>query len=333
MPQHELNNSLKLTAKLTAQIINQNEHTDDNTDENRAVRRDITKQREDKQKQERDIVIQQLPDTTRRSMEMAQEVGASNWLTALPLRAKGFNLNKKDFTDAIALRYGWPLDDLPDMCSCGAAFDATHAMVCKKGGFVCMRHDEVRDLTAQMLKEVCRDVTTEPSLLPLEGEQLTLQTANTSRDARVDVSARGFWTRGQRAFFDIRIFDPMARSHRDLPLEAAHKRNEQEKSRAYEERILHVDHGSFTPLVFTTSGGMGPRAQIFYGRLAEVLAERRQQPRSSVVSWMRCRLSFSLLRSALVCLRGTRSSMPQATHVADLDFEVTVVDSRIDKLC
>ncbi|XP_050708600.1 uncharacterized protein LOC126993508 [Eriocheir sinensis] len=126
----------------------------------------------------------------------------------------------------------------------------------------------------------------------------------------------------------------MAHCHRDLTLDAAHRRNEHEKNRAYEERIQNVDQGSFTPVVFTTSGGMGPRAQSFYARLAETLADKKQQPRSSVVAWMRCRLSFSLLRSALVCLRGTRSPAPKTTRIADLDFEATVVDSRINhKLC
>ena len=260
---------------------------------------------------------------------MAREVGASNWLTALPIKTKGFSLNKQEFTDAIALRYGWSLDGLPNRCTCGIPFDADHAMVCKKGGFICVRHDEVRDLTAQMLKEVCHDVSVEPALLPLGGETFGYRTANMSSDARVDVSARGFWTRGQRAFFDIRIFDPMAPCHRALTLEAAHIRNEREKTRMYEERIQNVDQGSFTPLVFTTSGGMGPRAKAFYARLAEVMAEKKQQPKSSVVAWLRCRLSFSLLRSALLCLRGTRSTNPKPTKIEDLDFEQTVIDCRV----
>ena len=193
-----------------------------------------------------------------------------------------------------------------------------------------MRHDEVRDLTVKMLKEVCVEVTSEPRLLRLEGEQLRYLTANTSPDARVDISARGFWTRGQRAYCDIRIFDPMAACHEQHTLEAAHKRNESEKIRAYGERIQQVDQGSFTPLVFTTSGGMGPKAKPFYARLAELLADKKQQPKSYIVAWMRCRLSFSLLRSALICLRGTRSSAPRAINVADEDFEAAVVESRID---
>ena len=214
--------------------------------------------------------------------------------------------------------------------SCSDEFDIDHVMVCRKGGFICIRHDEVRDLTAKMLKEVCRDVTVEPSLLPLNGEQFEHLTAKRTNDARVDICARGFWTCGQRAFFDISIFEPLAPSHRGHSLEASHKKNENEKKRAYSERIQQVDQGTFTPLVFTTSGGMGPEARRFYSRLAEVLSDRKQQPRSYIVSWMRCRLSFSLLRSALLCLRGTRSSSPKAVSLSGMDFEEAVMESRID---
>ena len=133
-----------------------------------------------------------MTEEMRRRVHTAQEVGASNWLTTLPLRAKGFSLNKQEFNDALALRYGWPVDGLPNLCVCGTTFSSDHAMVCKKGGFICMRHDEVRDLTAEMLKEVCRDVSVEPPLLPLNGEVFSHQTANTSNDARVDICAGGF---------------------------------------------------------------------------------------------------------------------------------------------
>lgn len=334
LAESEFGNSIRITASLTGYITNQNERGEDNPQGIRSLRNEISINREGKQRDTLSDLMRDLPEDTRRRTDIAQEVGASNWLTTLPIRAKSFNLNKKEFTDALALRYGWPVDGLPNMCNCGSPFNQNHAMTCKRGGFVCMRHDEVRDVTAQMLKEVCHDGTVEPMLLPLQGEHLARRTANVSNEARVDVSARGFWTRGQRAYFDIRIFDPMAHCHRDLTLDAAHRRNEQEKNRAYEERIQNVDQGSFTPVVFTTAGGMGPRAQSFYARLAETLADKKQQPRSSVVAWMRCRLSFSLLRSALVCLRGTRSPAPKTTRIADLDFEATVVDSRINhKLC
>ena len=121
----------------------------------------------------------------------------------------------------------------------------------------------------------------------------------------------------------------MARSNRPLDLKVAHARHERQKSREYEERIIEVEQGSFTPLVFTTSGGMAPRALIFYSALAQQLAEKRKESKSCVVAWMRCRLSFSLLRSALLCLRGTRRKPQAETNIRELDIQEVVVDSRI----
>ena len=122
----------------------------------------------------------------------------------------------------------------------------------------------------------------------------------------------------------------MSESHIQLTLEAAHRRNENEKRRAYGERIQNIDQGSFTPLVFTTAGGMGPMAKLFYGRLAETMADKKKQPKSYITAWMRCRLSFSLLRSAIQCLRGTRTSNPRPLRVENEDYEVVVSESRID---
>ena len=50
----------------------------------------------------------ELPTSLRRAMDLAQEKGASSWLTALPIDEFGFTLHKSAFRDALALRYGWP---------------------------------------------------------------------------------------------------------------------------------------------------------------------------------------------------------------------------------
>ena len=53
------------------------------------------------------------------------------------------------------------------------------------------------------MTEVCHNVCTEPHLQPLSGESLAYSTANTDDEARLDISAPGFWgARHQRAFFD-----------------------------------------------------------------------------------------------------------------------------------
>jgi len=67
-------------------------------------------------------------------------------------------------------------------------------MVCPTGGFPTIRHNEIRDLTAALLTEVCHDVAIEPCLQPLNGENFSHHTANVEDGARADVKARGFWT-------------------------------------------------------------------------------------------------------------------------------------------
>ena len=95
---------------------------------------------------------------------------------------------------------------------------------------------------------------------------------------------------------------------------ARHRRNEKEKRRQYEERICNIEHGSFTPLVFTTAGGMGPSASTFYKYLSSRLSIRYSKSYSKILNWIRCRLSFSLLRSSIMCLRGARSSYHHPCH-------------------
>ena len=58
-------------------------------------------------------------------------------------------------------------------------------MICKRGGFIIQRHNELRDLEAELLKMVCYDVKVEPGLQPVTGEELN-RGANQSHDARSD---------------------------------------------------------------------------------------------------------------------------------------------------
>ena len=76
----------------------------------------------------------------------------------------------------------------------------------------------------------------------------------------------------------------------------------------YEARIREVEHATFTPLIFSATGGMADQAIVFYKRLASLISEKRNDHYAIVMGWIRCCLSFSLLRSAIRCLRGSRSS-------------------------
>ena len=134
--------------------------------------------------------------------------------------------------------------------------------------------------------------------MPLSGERLRHKTANTEDGARLDIRAQGFWgERHQSAFFDVRVFNPFAPSNTNSTPESVYKRHENEKRRNYEERVREVEHGSFTPLVFSATGGMGKAATVMYQRLASLLSVKRAQSYSKTMSWLRCQLTFSLLRS------------------------------------
>ena len=140
-----------------------------------------------------------LPTCLQRAVDLAQERGASSWLTALPIQEFGFTLHKSAFRDAIALRYGWSPLNTPSHCSCGSQFSVQHALSCPKGGF--------------------------------------------------------------------------------------------------------------PPLVLSLTGGMGSAATVCYKRLASLIAQKRDQPYSRTMAWVRCSLSFALLRSSIQCIRGARSSI------------------------
>ena len=96
--------------------------------------------------------------------------------------------------------------------------------------------------------------------------------------------------------------------------QASHRRNEKDKRRQYGERICNVEHASFTPLAFTTAGGMGPSANTFYKHISSRLSICYSKSYSTVLNWIRCRISLSLLRSSIMCLRGARSSYHHPCH-------------------
>ena len=132
----------------------------------------------------------------KRLNEINREKGVSNWFLVLPVVENRFDLTKQQFWDSTRLRYGWPIANLPTTCAFGSTFTIEHSMSCKKEGFINIRHNDVRTLTAKLLSEVCYDVQFEPILLPLTGERMEHRTTIETNEARLDIRTRGFWIRG-----------------------------------------------------------------------------------------------------------------------------------------
>ncbi len=284
---------------------------------------EVRKQNRDRIDERANLLQQAAAPSLQRIIDLAQEKGASSWLTTLPIAEFGFNLHKGAFVDALALRYGWPPPRTPATCACGARFSVEHALSCPKGALPIIRHNEIRDLTASLLTEVCHDVRTEPDLQPLSNEIMSAATSNTSTGARLDVAANGFWgSRFERAYLDVRVFNPFAPSNQQSSISACYRSHENMKKRSYEQRIREVEHATFTPLVLSATGGMARQATTFYKRLASLLAAKHDQPYGPTVNWLRCRLSFSLLRSAIQCIRGARSSCGHAVSTPPIDLAI-----------
>ena len=97
-------------------------------------------------------------------------------------------------------------------------------LICKS-----LRHNQVRKLTASLLDEVCHNVCVEHQLLQLTGENLNEKMAIRSDEIRVDTAARSFWVTGQIAFFDVSVFNPIAKRYVYMGTSKAYQLNEKEK--------------------------------------------------------------------------------------------------------
>eukprot|EP00731_Ephydatia_muelleri_P019008 Em0011g1048a len=168
------------------------------------------------------------------------EKSASSWLSVLPISDHGFALHKGAFRDAMCLRYKWQPPNLPSRCACRSSFNTDHALTCPTGGFPSVRHNNLRDFTANLLTE----------------------------------------------------------------LPSAYRLHERQKQRSYDQRVHEIEHGSFTPLVFTTSGGMGKCASVTYKRLASLLSTKQEQNYGATIAWGRA------FRSSVIDLAVTEAKVP-----------------------
>ena len=100
--------------------------------------------------------------------------------------------------------YDWLITNIPSTCLCGEPFTIDHAMICITDGFVIQRPNKLRDLEAELLNMICKDVVTEPVLQDVDGEQLT-RGLNKVLDAKLDIHVHGFWEPQRSAFFDVRV--------------------------------------------------------------------------------------------------------------------------------
>ncbi len=157
----EFSSSAKISDPLTSSIIHQTfDYSPDVIPEQLKMKSSVRKNRLICSNQAATIIKESLPPSLDRAME---EKGASIWLTSRPIKEFGFSLHKRD---ALALRYNWAAFYAShQLC---LSFSIDHSLSCPKGGFPSIRHNEIRDLTANLLTEVCNNVTTSSTKHPTQ---------------------------------------------------------------------------------------------------------------------------------------------------------------------
>jgi len=139
----------------------------------------------------------------------------------------------------------------------------------------------------------------------------------------VDISARGLWNSCEKTFFDIRTTHPTSQSYSGKSLAEVYQQHEKEKGK-YNQRVIDIEKSSFNPFVFTTTGGMAPECNRVNKRLAEKIAEKRRELYASVITYIRTKLRFALLRSTLAAIRGFRGKRSDVhlQGLTDIDFSL-----------
>ena len=194
-----------------------------------------------------------------------------------------------------------------------------HALNCKKGGLIDIRHDEAQAEWHELCARAHTPSAVSDEPLIHSGQDVprgarAAAGSESQPEIRGDVAVHGFWRRGTTTVFDIRVTDTDCPSYRGRAPEKVLAKHEREKKAKYNAACL-ARRRSFTPLVFSVDGMMGAEATAATKRLASRLASKWKRPYSEVCGFVRSRLSIALARSTSLCLRGARDPTARASSV------------------
>ena len=88
--------------------------------------------------------------------------------------------------------------------------------------------------------------------------------------------------------------------------ESAFNQNERGKKASYNQRVIDIEHGSFSPIVMSAFGGCGKETERVLSKLVIKLSEKRDVPNSIMANYVRTKLSFELIKSQVMCIRDSR---------------------------
>ena len=113
-------------------------------------------------------------------------------------------------------------------------------------------------------------------------------------------------------------------TYKDQKISDVYSRHEKEKQRSYLHRVLQIEKASFTPLVYSTNGGMAKEARRFHKKVAHMIADKTRESYSDVINCMGTKLTFAMLRSVLISVRGSRGKTTKTpeTPLSNVSFNL-----------
>jgi hypothetical protein len=231
---------------------------------------------------------------------------AGLWLLVIPDRLNGNSLSAEEFRDNLRLRYNLLPLDMPQLCNgCGAPMTVEHALCCKVGGLVHIRHDKVADEVHHLCGCALSfgSIERKPQIYSSVSHQ---QRLDASSDAPIgeedswtaptdqtlptgecgDARAHGFWQRGCTAIYDVRITDTQSCSYRNKDYQKVLAQQEKEKKNQYLQPCLEM-RKDFTPLVYSVDGITGREAKNAEKHLAYHLSEKWHKQFPQMVYYVR----------------------------------------------
>ena len=116
MAQREFDISVSVTTTLTSLVLEQKSSLGSAPELQQRLKAAALRQKTTSLQAFANSVVEHLPAQGQRAVQLACEKGSSSWLNALSLVEHGFDLSKSAFRDAVSLRYGWEIKNLPSTC-------------------------------------------------------------------------------------------------------------------------------------------------------------------------------------------------------------------------
>ncbi|KAL7463415.1 hypothetical protein ACHAXS_003796, partial [Conticribra weissflogii] len=223
------------------------------------------------------------------------KVGGS-WLTVIPKAINGTILSAEEFRDNLRLCYGFIPEYLPKTCDgCDKPFTVTHALNCRKGGLISLRHSEIANEWAHLCAIALgtESIINEPSIFLGKSnnpdnpstppfDQIHSPTHFAEANARGDKGVIGFWQHQRITIFDAQIVNTDSPSYSSKEPQQILNQSESNKKNKYED-ACHQRRRDFTPIIYSVDGLPSKGTALAEKRLAQLLQNKLQLPYSQAM--------------------------------------------------